>query len=83
MTRTPLAAIVSEDSPLYYRGWRIARHRLGRQWWLRWQHPTEDFPRYGLRVAPETWHQRLSEVQNSIDLVLQLEAGQSSPLSDG
>ncbi|NJL00290.1 MAG: hypothetical protein HC838_05765 [Spirulinaceae cyanobacterium RM2_2_10] len=64
----------TEVHSLHYRGWLIVQQQLGRQLWLRWQHPQEDFPRYGIPVEPTTWSQRLKDVHRSIDLILQLEA---------
>ncbi len=69
----PTPASLSETSPVFYRGWKILQQRFGKQIWLRWQHPEDNFPRYGFPIEPGSGSQRLDEAQQLIDLILQLE----------
>jgi len=65
-----------EPHPIEYQGWTIVPQSLGKQFWLRCQHPDEDFPRYGLRVEANSWRQRLREVRQLIDTIQLLETQQ-------
>ena len=62
-----------EQIPVRYRGWRISTKVSNCKLWLRWQHPQEDFPRYGCPLNEEDIASSIDNVRLLIDLAIKLE----------
>jgi hypothetical protein len=61
--------------PLRYRDWSISTKLIGRQLWLRWQHPKENFARYSYPVTERGLADTIRFAQFLIDLTIKLETG--------
>lgn len=61
--------------PLQYRDWMISTKLIGKQLWLRWQHPKENFPRYSYPVTERGLADTIRFARFMIDLSIKLEAG--------
>jgi hypothetical protein len=70
-----LADTAIEKIPAQYRSWPISTKVIDGQLWLRWQHPKENFPRYGCPVTDAGIATTISHVRFLIDLAIKLEEG--------
>jgi hypothetical protein len=59
--------------PVRYKGWAISTKVINGKLWLRWQHPQENFPRYGCPVSEEGLEVTISNVKFLINLANKLE----------
>ncbi|MEC4989229.1 MAG: hypothetical protein SAJ37_10805 [Oscillatoria sp. PMC 1068.18] len=57
-----------------HRGWIITKRRVKNRLWLRWQHPQEDFARYGCLYSEEGSEEKLAYAIAQIDLMIELES---------
>jgi hypothetical protein len=64
-----------QEQPIRYREWSISTKVIGRQLWLRWQHPKESFPRYSYPVTERGLADTIRFARFLIDLTIKLEAG--------
>lgn len=62
-----------EQIPVGYKGWRISTKVINGKLWLRWQHPDENFPRYGCPVSEEGLEITINHVKFLINLANKLE----------
>lgn len=65
------------QSPVQYRGWLISTKMINGQLWIRWQHPSDNFPRYGRPVVSGDLAATINHVRFLIDVAIKLES--SSP----
>lgn len=59
--------------PARYKGWGISTKVINGKLWLRWQHPNENFPRYGCPVSEEGLEATINNVKFLINLANKLE----------
>ena len=62
-----------EQIPVRYKGWGISTKVINGKLWLRWQHPQENFPRYGCPVSEEGLEVTINNVKFLINLANKLE----------
>ncbi|MFB2935883.1 hypothetical protein ACE1B6_11575 [Aerosakkonemataceae cyanobacterium BLCC-F154] len=62
-----------EQIPVRYKGWKISTKVINGKLWLRWQHPHENFPRYGCPVSEEGLEVTINNVKFLINLANKLE----------
>ncbi|MFB2878379.1 hypothetical protein [Floridanema aerugineum] len=62
-----------EQIPVRYKGWGISTKVINGKLWLRWQHPNENFPRYGCPVSEEGLDVTINNVKFLINLANKLE----------
>lgn len=62
-----------EQIPVRYKGWGISTKVINGKLWLRWQHPHENFPRYGCPVTEEGLEVTINNVKFLINLANKLE----------
>lgn len=62
-----------EQIPVRYKGWGISTKVINGKLWLRWQHPNENFPRYGCPVSEEGLEVTINNVKFLINLANKLE----------
>ncbi|MFB2896281.1 hypothetical protein ACE1CI_25505 [Aerosakkonemataceae cyanobacterium BLCC-F50] len=62
-----------EQIPVRYKGWAISTKVINGKLWIRWQHPNENFPRYGCPVSEEGLEVTISNVKFLINLANKLE----------
>lgn len=59
--------------PAKYRGWKLITKMSNGKLWLRWQHPNENFPRYGCPINEYDLTTSINHVKFAIDLAIKLE----------
>ncbi len=59
--------------PARYRGWKLTTKVSNGKLWLRWQHPSEDFSRYGCPINEHDLASTINQVKFAIDLAIKLE----------
>jgi len=62
-----------EQIPVRYKGWGISTKVINGKLWLRWQHPQENFPRYGCPVSEEGLEVTITNIKFLINLANKLE----------
>ncbi|MFB2835973.1 hypothetical protein [Floridanema evergladense] len=62
-----------EQIPVRYKGWGISTKVINGKLWIRWQHPKENFPRYGCPVTEEGLDVTIGNVKFLINLANKLE----------
>ncbi|MBE9115524.1 hypothetical protein IQ249_06385 [Lusitaniella coriacea LEGE 07157] len=78
MISTSLAReLLLKQKPICYRNWVISTQVINGQLWLRWKHPSEDFPRYSYAVGDKGLSESVRYIRFLIDLAIKLE--QSAP----
>lgn len=63
--------------PIRYRDWLITTKVIGKQLWLRWQHPKENFPRYSYPVTERGLTDTIRYARFLIDLIIKLEESEA------
>lgn len=76
-----LSSTESEQLPILYRGWVISTEVIKKQLWVRWQHPLEDFPRYGCPVTDDDVDSAINNVKSTIDITIDLEQSSSGTVN--
>jgi len=71
MTNTYQSVI--DQIPVRYKGWVISTKVINGKLWLHWQHPKENFPRYGCPLNDAGVEFTINHLRFMIDLAIKLE----------